>query len=235
VRGRCACRGVDLARCERRHRCVHAPTRLARICAPPAVSLPAHHRCAARRALRPVPLVRRPRLPRILAARTHRDPDRRRGNARTLVDGLDAQPGANARRVGVDQTPPSGSGRRWSTQISRTTPWAGNGRRAAGQMQPRSSASSIPCCRPRGTIPRASTSGDGFRNSPGSPTVTSTSHGRPRARLSRRPEWNSAARIRVRSSISAPAGPRHSLLTGRSASRQSSKMRGFTHRRSVRK
>ena len=57
-----------------------------------------------------------------------------------------------------------GSWTRWWTRIWPTTPWAGNGPRAAAPMRLPISVSSIPCFRGKSLIPKALMCGVGFRN-----------------------------------------------------------------------
>ena len=88
--------------------------------------------------------------PACLAARADRLPHRRRGHARAVADGLDAQSRADDRglvpRQGLTDSLARmgrpGSGTRWSMPTWRTTPWAGSGRPVAAPMPPPISASS---------------------------------------------------------------------------------------------
>jgi deoxyribodipyrimidine photo-lyase len=74
----------------------------------------------------------------------------------------------------------AGSGTRWSTRISRTTPSAGSGRPAVARMPRRISACSIRSCKARASTPRAATCGAGCRRSRGCRRRTFTPRGRRR-------------------------------------------------------
>ena len=126
------------------------PARLARVRSPPAAALPADARAAAPRALRRLPVARRPGRARGLAARPDRLPFRGRGDARALGHRLDAQPRAARRGVLPGQASPAAVAARRGVVLGhprrrrprRTTPWAGSGWPGAAPTRRPTSASS---------------------------------------------------------------------------------------------